>query len=136
MLKRLTLTVALLSFPCVAGFVDVKNNEISIKYKADGFMLVAKRSDEFERYGLGYGNKGRQYEVYYGVHDNLKPYVHGIYKVPTLPVQFGLSIESNHDELKRGYKTEFEMVYYTSENWGVMISLDSETVRYGVRKWF
>lgn len=135
MLKRL-ITLALISLPVNAGFVDVKNNEIRLKYKADGFMLAATRSGEFDRYGLGYGHKGKHYEVYYGLHDNLKPYAHGLYMVPDLRVQFDLSIESKPNELERGYDLGFGVSYFTSEKWAVLVSVDGETFNYGFRKVF
>ena len=126
----------MLSFPAKAGFVDVKNNEIRLKYKADGFMLSASRSDEFDRYGLGYGHRGKQYEIYYGIHDNLKPYAHGLYMVPDLRIQFDLSIESKPEALERGYNVGFGVSYFTSEKWAVLVSVDGETFNYGFRKVF
>lgn len=122
-----------------AGYVNVTKEEIKTTFYAKRFVFVASRNDVGDRVGAAFGLHDRRYEIFAGVHDNLKPFVEGAYKLNErgINVVFNAYVQSDNSEMKSGYEVGINTTYLVTDNFGISCNYDTNGyLRFGVRKWF
>ena len=121
------LILILLATEAQADYIDITNEGVETKHKAYNFIIYAKEGNRQE-YGIAAGYRDKQHELYGGIQNEGYPFLHYLYSPKTLRVQFDLNVSKEYQRI--GF------TYLLKDDWGVLLTLDSETLYYGLRKTF